>query len=891
MVARTKLRQRFTSRIARKRTPLISRIEPLEGRRLLSSAVPAGPEFRVNTYTQGDQGAGGVAMDANGNFVCTWVSSDPNNAAHTGIYAQRYNTAGVPQGAEFKVNTSTTGGNPRIAMDPVGDFVITWGGGTGLGDSFSGVYAQRFNAAGVKQGPEFRVNTYTPDAQYGASVAMDARGDFTIAWHSQNQDGSLFGIYAQRFAADGTRQGAEFPVNTTTLNQQEWPSVAMDAAGDSVIAWCYNGVGDTDGVFARRYDAAGVPQGSEFRVNTFTPGSQTLPHAAMDPNGNFVITWESNLQDGSSWGIYAQRFSAAGMPLGSEFRVNTYTNNSQFMPSVACDSAGRFVITWCSDGQDGSGQGIFAQRYDATGAPIDGEFQVNTYTPLNQRVPAVATDPAGDFVIAWNSYGQDGSGYGFYAQRYTVPPSVSSASVISPLTRSISALPVQDESGIVYEISAPGYLVGVPADGGPATLQKNGVSDGLGIALDRNGDFILAHFGALDRYTPGSSGYSVIARPPSGSSFIDVAIDGSGNYIVADNEMHRIVRITPDGSSITPVASYPVGNPAGEDAWVRIDGDGNYVLAEDNGSQLHVFRITPSGTVTSVPLSGVPSGQIVLGGMTFGASGDYVVTVRGGQILDITPTGQTRTLAESDALVGAAGIARDPISGNFLVVNNSNNALLTVSADGSSIRTFYSPLPAYAPGFESPDSIVAISPPALLKTVIGDGSAQRSQVRSISLTFDRPVTLAAGAVSLAVYGGNSATGTPSDASVALGTPVSSDGGVTWVVPISSNTANSNASGSLDDGIYVVTVHAAGVTDALSRNLIGGDQSTTFHRLFGDLNGDARVNSADYFQFRKAFGSMTGQPQFNLLFDADGNGSINSADYLAFKLNYGRQFSY
>jgi hypothetical protein len=67
-------------------------------------------------------------------------------------------------------------------------------------------------------------------------------------------------------------------------------------------------------------------------------------------------------------------------------------------------------------------------------------------------------------------------------------------------------------------------------------------------------------------------------------------------------------------------------------------------------------------------------------------------------------------------------------------------------------------------------------------------------------------------------------------------------------------------------------------------------STTFHRLFGDINGDGTVNSADYFQFKKAFGSKAGSTLYNPDFDFDANGSINSADYFKFKANFGRKFT-
>ncbi|MGB5636523.1 MAG: hypothetical protein WBM86_27600, partial [Waterburya sp.] len=82
---------------------------------------------------------------------------------------------------------------------------------------------------------------------------------------------------------------------------------------------------------------------------------------------------------------------------------------------------GDFIITWSSYGQDGDGNGVFAQRYNADGSPSGSEFQVNTYTTGSQNDPAVAVDGDGDFVITWSGIGQDGDGNGeVFAQRYSV---------------------------------------------------------------------------------------------------------------------------------------------------------------------------------------------------------------------------------------------------------------------------------------------------------------------------------------------------------------------------------------------------------------------------------------------------------------------------------------
>lgn len=80
------------------------------------------------------------------------------------------------------------------------------------------------------------------------------------------------------------------------------------------------------------------------------------------------------------------------------------------------NSAGEFVIAWTSDSQDGSTGGVYAQRYDANGVAVDGEFLVNTTTAGHQDYASVSLNAAGEFVITWSSYDQDGSFWGVYAR-------------------------------------------------------------------------------------------------------------------------------------------------------------------------------------------------------------------------------------------------------------------------------------------------------------------------------------------------------------------------------------------------------------------------------------------------------------------------------------------
>src|SRR5262249_42285612 len=137
---------------------------------------------------------------------------------------------------------------------------------------------------------------------------------------------------------------------------------------------------------------------------------------AMNASGQFVITWSSSGQDGSGTGIYARRYNANGNPQGGEIQVNTTTANDQTQPSVGIDSAGDFVISWTSDLQDGSGTGVYAQRFDSSGNQVGGEFQVNTTTAGDQDESVVAMNASGAFVISFSS--DSGGNVGVRAQIY-----------------------------------------------------------------------------------------------------------------------------------------------------------------------------------------------------------------------------------------------------------------------------------------------------------------------------------------------------------------------------------------------------------------------------------------------------------------------------------------
>jgi hypothetical protein len=274
---------------------------------------------------------------------------------------------------------------------------------------------------------EFQVNTWTTDDQSWPSIVSLSNGGFVVVWVSYGQDGSYFGVYGQRFDSNGNKVGSEFYVNTWTTTDQVCPSITSLSNGGFVVVWQSDEQdGSFIGVYGQRFDSSGNKVGSEFQVNTWTTDWQDSPSITTLSNGGFVVVWQSDGQDGSWDGVYGQRFDPNGNKVGREFQVNTWTTDDQENPSITSLSNGGFVVVWESGcttgacaGQDGSSWGVYGQRFDSSGNKVGSEFQVNTWTTDWQDSPSITTLSNGGFVVVWQSNGQDGSGYGVYGRIFS----------------------------------------------------------------------------------------------------------------------------------------------------------------------------------------------------------------------------------------------------------------------------------------------------------------------------------------------------------------------------------------------------------------------------------------------------------------------------------------
>lgn len=336
-------------------------IEYLEPRQLLTIS-PVGGNFVVDPGTSDHPDTPQVASDANGNYVVVWNDGDGN------LFGQRYAANGNPLGAQIQINQSLVATKDEsLAMNASGAFVVTWSVGTANQSTYA-AYARQFNANGSPVGNEFKVNPVTTANQMQPSVAIDSAGDFVIAWESHNNSvvfdqASGTNIFAQRYSVVGAKVGGQISVNPAQVGRGAEPQVTMDSAGDFVIVW----------------------------------SSSHAIGSVQSPIPREVVSTQ----------IDGQRYSKDGTALGSVFHVNSPSTEISNQPAVAMDSTGDFVVTWTNYVDPGlptigTNYKVYVQRYDASGNALGSNFRVDPATQSGNR-PAVAIDTSGNFVVTWSA--------------------------------------------------------------------------------------------------------------------------------------------------------------------------------------------------------------------------------------------------------------------------------------------------------------------------------------------------------------------------------------------------------------------------------------------------------------------------------------------------------
>lgn len=332
-----------------------------------------GSLFVINEFRPEDQTKPSVVAADDGSFVVVWESMK-QDGSDSGIFARRIGPDGLPLGDEFQVNSFTLNSQTtaRVAIHQSGRFMIVWGSLYQV--QGWDVFGQYFAEDGTKEGAEFRVNEDAKFNQSYPSVALMADGSAVVAFQRSKGDQALYDIGLQRFSADHSKSGSEVFANTHTHRSPPWgkalPDIATDGVSRFVVVWHdYHGHspqdGSESGVFGQNFDLSGNKIGPEFQVNETSQGIQADPSVAMFENGNFMVVWQGN-GIGDSNGVFGRIFNADSEPLVGEFRLNEFTEGEQSQPKITTTWNGQFAVAVWRGAGPSEKKGVFAKWISAS---------------------------------------------------------------------------------------------------------------------------------------------------------------------------------------------------------------------------------------------------------------------------------------------------------------------------------------------------------------------------------------------------------------------------------------------------------------------------------------------------------------------------------------------
>ncbi len=352
----------------------------------------------------------------------TYSVTDPSGAMCVGTVHLQVNDE--PQhGRVLRISDSgrptTTDYATALEIKPVvtplsgGRYAIAW---AAEDESGYGIYTQLFDSGGNPISQKALVNTCEEKNQYETAIADLATSGYVVTWTSVSQDGSYDGVYAQVFDESGEAVGDEVLVNANVQSYQKCPSVTGLEDGGFVVAWqSYATDGDGYGIYARRFNFAGYPAGDDFHVSTAVFSHQSSPQVVNLYDGGFVVVWQSGHLNGTDYDIFGQRYSADGKQVGAEFQVNANTASEQSRPQITALNDGGYVVVWNSYAQDGDSYGVYGQRYSASGEAVGGEFLVNEGITQNRQWNAVVKGTLdGGFMVFCENF----NGAGIYRRIY-----------------------------------------------------------------------------------------------------------------------------------------------------------------------------------------------------------------------------------------------------------------------------------------------------------------------------------------------------------------------------------------------------------------------------------------------------------------------------------------
>ncbi|MBN9889838.1 DUF4214 domain-containing protein [Salipiger abyssi] len=543
-----------------------------------AAGAQVGSEFLITGGFENAQ-APSVARLGDGGFAVAW-KSNTDDSPFGAILVQRFGADGAAAGdpLEMSVPSDTVRAAPSLTSHDDGGLTVIW---QSLGEdgSDSGLFGRHVDAGGTVSAAEVQINVTTSNAQTDPVVIDLQDGRQLVAWSSVSADGAASVIQGRFLDADGLPTGAELPLSPTGAGQRTEPDLAELSDGGIVAVWRGSASG---AIFVRRFDDSGTQVGTDSIIQgRFTDEIRQVqaPQVAAVPSGGFFVVYHAKDEDTRSFEIFGQLFDQAGHKIGPARQINTFEDNIQDMPSVDIMADGNAVVSWQSNAQDGDEYGIYSQVL-LLNQPTSGTVEITGTAEERQVLTAVAQLEDGN--------GLGTSAYRWYRDDQLVQDSASESYVLSQddVGAVISVVVAHtDQEGFVDLIeSAPTDQVANvddPASGLPLLTGELRAGQFLYVdtsALeDTDGISEIAYSWTVgDTLVPGATKKSLILSEDYYGQTVTATVtatDASGTRTVFEVQSDGTVAETPRELLLSAETETELVYASEPDAVIRLDND------------------------------------------------------------------------------------------------------------------------------------------------------------------------------------------------------------------------------------------------------------------------------------------------------------------------------
>ena len=353
-------------------------------------------DFQVNEGMGPSRGAPVIACDANGNFVVLW-EEEADKEGRSNLFLRGYTPRGNGRYGPVKLNSpgSLNPGNPDIAMNARGDYIVLWQDEI---DGARNIYGKAFDREGKILEEEFLISSAPAGRKIGYPEGdLGDRGHFAVVWQEYDPDGEISLVKQRRGNLYARTISDEEPVHPDFDGYQGRPEAAVNNQGETVIVW--------EAVEKNRHEIFARGYGPNAFDAQLLEGASTAdlrkPKIAMNNKGFFIVVWDNREERNSRFDtkIAAGSFGPGGVAI-QNIKVMNHRQEAVH-PEIDSDEQDHFIISWQDDRGRNRYYQIKAAVYNTYGASISGDQTVNTDRTGQQKHPNIALGEKGYYYIVW----------------------------------------------------------------------------------------------------------------------------------------------------------------------------------------------------------------------------------------------------------------------------------------------------------------------------------------------------------------------------------------------------------------------------------------------------------------------------------------------------------